>query len=214
MGATRQLFVEGRDDQWVIANIALLSGFSLQDPKARDFNIVAKDSVEQVIAAAREAIEPEYEIERLGVVIDRDTFERNNWVRLAEAFRPHYTISEDFPHVGGTILRPNEAGRPVVGVWLMPDNKSEGMLEDFLISMVPSGDQLLAHAQAVVPAVPASAGRFQQIHQSKAIAHTWLAWQRSPGLPFGTAIKCGYLDVRAALPNTFAEWLNLLFKAP
>jgi hypothetical protein len=45
----------------------------------------------------------------------------------------------------------------------------------------------------------------------KAIMHTWLAWQEEPGLPFGTAIKAGYLDSSAAPVDTLVSWLNRLF---
>lgn len=211
MGNPKQLYVEGRDDLFVIADIATHHGFRMADPKARDFHIEPKESVDAVIAAVRVAISPEFELERLGVVVDCDTLDRNHWGRLVEALKPHYTLNSDLPCAEGTILQPNEPGRPIVGIWLMPDNMREGMLEDFVMTMIPETDPLLAYAREVVPKVPDAPNRFSPGHQSKALTFTWLAWQRESGLPFGTAIKGGFLNPHAPLATSLASWLRELF---
>ncbi|WP_371258171.1 DUF3226 domain-containing protein [Thiohalocapsa sp. ML1] len=42
--------------------------------------------------------------------------------------------------------------------------------------------------------------------------HTWLAWQRQPGQPFGTAIKMATLRHDSALGRRFVAWMRTLFE--
>ncbi len=93
----------------------------------------------------------------------------------------------------------------------MPDNSSAGALEDFLIGLAPPGDALLTHARQCVGNLPTDLRRFAEAHRSKAEIRTWLAWQEEPGLPFGTALKAGYLDISHARVGEFVQWLNALF---
>ncbi len=43
------------------------------------------------------------------------------------------------------------------------------------------------------------------------IIHTWLAWQREPGRPYGTAISERFLDPNVAEARVIAAWLRKLF---
>jgi hypothetical protein len=118
----------------------------------------------------------------------------------------------DLPHdldVEGTvILQPD---RPRFGLWIMPDNAAPGMLEDFAASLVPAGDFLWTHADAVLSGIPAEHRRFREVERSKAHIHTWLAWQEGPGSPMGQAITKGDLDATAHPARRFAAWLRRLF---
>lgn len=210
MGASRRLFVEGPDDLNVVVHIAKKFGFSMDDPRARDFEVKSHDGLDRLLAVTREVLNPALEIERLGIVIDRDKTSRNNWGRLAAILEPFYELPLDLPR-GGTILSPMTAGRPLVGVWLMPDNRQEGALEDFIVSMVPPADPLWAHAQSVVGALPEYETKFAPGDRTKALIRTWLAWQRKPGVPYGTAIQAGFLDGRSGDASVFADWLKALF---
>lgn len=68
----------------------------------------------------------------------------------------------------------------------MPDNHGPGMLEDPLLSLIPSDDPLLAHTRAAVDTLPEQ--RFPEACRAKAHLHTYLAWQSDPGCPPGIAI--------------------------
>jgi hypothetical protein len=48
-------------------------------------------------------------------------------------------------------------------------------------------------------------------HCSKAFIHTWLAWQKDPGLPMGRAITAKALSADSAIAVSFVNWLNRLF---
>ena len=56
--------------------------------------------------------------------------------------------------------------------------------------------------------------RYPNRHRSKALIHTWLAWQQNPGRPMGTAIKAGYLQHDAPIALAFVAWLRRLFEIP
>jgi len=49
-------------------------------------------------------------------------------------------------------------------------------------------------------------------HHSKAVVHTFLAWQDEPGMPLGQAITAKALDGNKPLAHNFSEFLKNLFK--
>ena len=53
--------------------------------------------------------------------------------------------------------------------------------------------------------------KYKEIHKSKAKIHTWLAWQKTPGTPMGTAITKRYLDTDNKMCDKFVEWITNLF---
>ena len=93
----------------------------------------------------------------------------------------------------------------------MPNNQVPGILEDFLRFLVPDGDGLLAHVEQSMGSIPADQRRFSDLRKSKARIHTWLAWQKEPGKPFGQAISARYLDPNLPAADTFAAWLIRTF---
>ena len=114
------------------------------------------------------------------------------------------------PDPKGTVLNPpNGSLLPRVGVWIMPNNEAPGKLEDFLSSLVPEQDELFTHATEVVDNLPIQ--RFKDKDKPKAVIHTWLAWQSSPGRPYGTAITAGFLNAHAPQADVLVAWLNHLF---
>lgn len=93
----------------------------------------------------------------------------------------------------------------------MPDNQTKGILEDFLHFLVPTGSLLFSHVKSSVAGVPEGERRFSQLDQPKAIIHTWLAWQKEPGKPLGTAITAKFLDPNVAQVDVLVAWLKGLF---
>jgi hypothetical protein len=110
-------------------------------------------------------------------------------------------------------LMKSEPENPVLGVWLMPDNSSEGMAESFAVSFVPDEDATLAHATLTVTELPIAAKRFATRHNDKALLHTWLAWQEEPGCQTGAAILRNLLDVSRPLAVAFVAWIERWLKA-
>ena len=93
----------------------------------------------------------------------------------------------------------------------MPDNQTKGILEDFLRFLVPTESHLLNHALSSVATIPEGERRFTELVEPKAIIHTWLAWQKEPGKPLGTAITARYLDHDVAQVDVLMAWLTRLF---
>ncbi len=106
-----------------------------------------------------------------------------------------------------------EDGLPRLGLWIMPDNSSNGYLEHFLAGLVPTSDPIWLKAEAVVQELLAEP--FNELRQAKigkANLHTWLAWKRDPGKPFGQAIEAGYFDINAAPVQLFLNWFSGVFE--
>ena len=152
----------------------------------------------------------------IGLILDCDA-EENGFIRRPERRWQQFSAKlqslpyeiPDHPDPSGTIL--NATGDyPRVGVWLMPDNETEGMFEDFLLTIAPN--DAIAYAQTVVDeARSRGVTSFKEVHRSKAAAHTYLAWQNEPGLPIGLAIKTQMFNTNAPISTTFRNWLNRLF---
>ena len=100
---------------------------------------------------------------------------------------------------------------PGSGVWIMPDNMSPGMLEDYLRDLLPEGDALFERARRCLDEIPVEDRRFLAAHLSKALIHTWLAWQDDPGTPFGQAITKRYFDSDGPHVQGLLDWLTRLF---
>jgi hypothetical protein len=104
------------------------------------------------------------------------------------------------------------AGMPKIGVWIMPDNNTAGILEDFVSLLIPAGDLLLNEVDCSLDGIEAKKlNKYKDTHKAKARIHTWLAWQQEPGTPMGQAITKTYLDTNQQLCRSFVDWVNRLF---
>jgi hypothetical protein len=130
----------------------------------------------------------------------------------------YYPLPPVFPE-HGLILDPlanrPEADRlPRLGVWLMPNNKAYGMFEDLLMDSLPG--QVAAYTGTVVKQSKADGiARFKDVHLSKAVIRTYLAWQDPPDMQYvGLAIRKGAFENVEAGCKRFIEWLEQLFRLP
>ena len=149
----------------------------------------------------------------VGVIVDANADLAGRWQAVGDRFRAagYYSFPCN-PVPTGTILpSPTGTALPRAGVWVWPNNKDCGELEDFLRGLVPPGDQLLPFAERVVRCLPEQ--RFKDGEREKAAIHTWLAWQSNPGRPYGTAITAGFLDAKADQAGSLVKWMQCLFCA-
>ncbi|HYW11930.1 MAG TPA: DUF3226 domain-containing protein [Longimicrobium sp.] len=202
----RRLLVEGKDDKHVVWGLCESYGMP------QTFDVEDAEGIDPLLDLVSVQLRGSA-IERVGVVADADSAVASRWTSIGDLLRTlGYENVPLAPEADGTILV--QAGKPVVGVWLMPDNTTAGMLEDFIASLVPAGDALLARAAAAIDAIPAKERRFSPVHRSKAIIHTWLAWQEQPGSPMGQAIGKRDLDAQAPQAQRFVAWLQRLMVDP
>lgn len=202
------LLVEGKDDYYVIKVLKDKNG--IQDNfETKDMNGV--DNLLDVFPTRLK----DSELKTLGVVIDADTDCHARWDSLTKSLKKaQYLSIPSAPEKNGTIiLPPPDTLLPRVGIWIMPDNKTNGMLEDFLRFLVPSNSPLYKHVEDSVANIPDGEKRFSDNALSKAHMHTWLAWQEEPGKPYGQAITAKYLDAGVQEVHVFIDWVKRLFAA-
>jgi hypothetical protein len=145
----------------------------------------------------------------IGVVLDADTSAVGRWASiLAKLSHHNYQFPRD-PAANGTIVA-GTGSLPRLGIWLMPNNQIQGMLEDFCIEMIDQAGRTAAE-DAVAEARRVGVATFIANHLSKAIVHTYLAWQDTPGRPLGQSITAQSLRPQTATAQEFSGWLARLF---
>ena len=197
------VLTEGKNDCHVIAslckrhNVPQVFGF---------YDCGSDDKVLKRLSALIAGSEP---VDVIGVILDSDNPNlKARWRALKRRL-----LKEDYqlpqrPESNGTIV--SIPGKPTVGIWLMPDNKMDGMLEDFCLELVDE-NLIVFSSECVQEAERRGISAFIDSHRSKAVIHTFLAWQDEPGMPLGQAITARALDGDKPLAREFSEFLKRLF---
>lgn len=202
---SRLLLVEGADDFHVIS---ALCGASDLPENFVIFDCGSNDDVFNALSALLLRDDPP---EIIGVVIDADINIRGRWQSIRDKLQNYPYIFPDAPEPDGTIIEGVE-DMPRLGFWLMPDNVTPGMLEDFCRQLAP--DDAIAFAEhCVTGAKEKLFATFRDVHRSKAVVHTYLAWQDEPGKPLGQSITARVLQPDTEIAGVFASWLMRLFDA-
>src|SRR6266567_1241216 len=201
------LLVEGKDDEHVLNS--LLEHYHIP----QRFKIKNKEGILNLLDTLKTELKGSGP-RRIGIVVDADTNLAARWDALRGRLIDFgYTTIPTMPDDSGSIIIENEL--PVVGLWLMPDNRVSGMLEDFIGLLVTPQDLLWPIAGDTLQKVIERDCRFSLHHKSKALVHTWLAWQKEPGKPLGAAVTAAtaahHLDATAPQAQQLMTWLRLLF---
>jgi hypothetical protein len=207
MAAKKILLVEGNEDEHVLKHLCGNRGGLLLD------DIKPHGEVDQLLDSFPVRLKASEYGDIIGVIIDADTDLDSRWRSLQNRLiRVGYEGVPDNPAPEGTILDPpNDKLLPRVGIWIMPDNRSKGILEDFLQFLIPEGSLLFEHVKTSIAGIPAGERHFSKLAEPKALIHTWLAWQKEPGKSLGTAITARYLDPGVAQVDVLMSWLNRLY---
>ena len=143
---TKKLLVEGNEDVHVV--IALWNNAKLPET----FDVVDCRSITKLLENLKIRITIPQNNERIGVVVDADEDVSARW----DAIRNRLQASGKYDCRGlelpedGLVLQPLSAEDPIVGVWVMPNNRLPGMLEDFVATLSEPGDPLMAKADDVL----------------------------------------------------------------
>ena len=196
----RCVLVEGKDDQAAIT--ALMKRHSVDFGQAPDFDpvVLSGNGLPGLLTLLNTA---KMTYDRLAIVVDADRDARDAWRAICNHF-PELTFPAAPPHGGFVGEHARPAGR--MGIWVMPDNANEGMLETFLARLVPASDPTWGFAMEAVGKAKTLGAPFGTT--AKARLRTWLAWQDPEGLPFGTAIRSRTLPHDSPLANEFAAWFR------
>ena len=81
-----------------------------------------------------------------------------------------------------------------------------------LASLVEDGDRLFAHAETATDTATKLGAKFAPTKKQKAVNRAWLAWQKEPGLPYGTAIRAKYFRHDAPAATAFVAWFRQLYE--
>lgn len=200
----RVLLVEGVNDCHVVTALCKFCGVP------ENFGIYQcrgyPEALKRLNALILQADRPEI----IGLMVDADLSDiTDRWRQIKN--KPElkaYPFSDD-PTPDGVIVS-EQKNRPRLGIWLMPDNKSPGMLEDFLIELAPS-DGIDSAKKCIANARDRKLTSFKEAHLSKAVIHTYLAWQDEPGKPLGQAITAQVLQPDTQTAKAFIDWLQRLF---
>lgn len=202
--ASRLLLAEGRNDVRILQHLCEQRGIQLGGIKHLGGVIPLLENIPVQLRASDE------EGDVVGVVIDADTDLSSRWQSIRDRVGRLGYIVPAQPDKGGTIIDPPVGTLyPRFGVWVMPDNQTPGILENFLQFLIPQTDQLLGYAKSCVANIPHRL--FSDLAEPKAVIHTWLAWQAKPEIRLGTAINARFLDPDTPKADELVSWLRRLF---
>lgn len=200
-----RLLVEGPDDKWAIIALLERHGLSFDAPWMP--HVHDAEGVDGLLMAS--PIDAKNH-PRLGIVLDADLDVASRWQALRDRLRGvDIDVPASPPRQGLTM--PGFFRDYRLGVWLMPDNHSTGMLEDFLARLIAPGEPTWAHACEATTRARELGAPLSALHQSKGALHAWLAWRDVPGKPFGTAITARYLQHDTPEALAFLAWFQGLF---
>ena len=149
----------------------------------------------------------------IGLLLDADQQgPASRWQSIKQKLRDKPYQLPDEPVPNGTILNASESDYPRLGFWLMPNNQTVGMLEDFISEMIPAQHVILVE-QCLAFARESGAASYKTVHQAKAVVHTYLAWQDEPGHPIGQSITAKVLQPTTPTAYYFTNWLGSLFSS-
>lgn len=192
--------MEGRSDESVVRHLGRHHGVVL------NFGIKAKEGYDNLRKSIRLEVKASG-VCALGIVADANDDLQARWQEIAGELEREGVNAPEEPEQGGVVIE----GSPRIGVWLMPDNRKAGELEDFVRTLIPGDDSLWPLAQKYVADIPQEHRKFKPAKRLKAEIHAWLAVQKQPRL-IGAAIGEGQLDADASAATAFVKWLRNLFE--
>jgi len=199
------LLTEGSNDCHVIA--ALCSFHGIKEGRLGFVNCLNDDGVLKK-ANALLMLDGDRKKETIGIVLDADSNLSSRWQSVVDKLSKYGYEFPDIPEPTGTIL--SSPGRPNLGIWIMPNNVSIGMLEDFCATLIDTSHLNVAK-QTVANVEGTEVATFKDAHRSKAVIHTYLSWQDEPGRPLGQSITSKVLQPNKESAQSFVNWLSKLF---
>lgn len=216
----KMLLVEGTADRQFFVACLRVVGFApgeVQVKPPRDYGAMG-DGKGNAISLLPDLVKQMEDgaITRLAIVVDSDYvvnhegFSRTG-ARISSLLGTlGYVVPDSLkPSVNGYHFT-HTRGLPSLSCWLMPDNSSDGYVEDFVRESVePAERDLLTYARTVVSKVPRI--KFPLWHTTKAEVATLLAFQASPGQQLAGAVGSSLVNFQAGLGKHFADWLKRSF---
>jgi hypothetical protein len=214
---TRILLVEGEADraffEQICRSLALDTSVTVAPPKSLTGSHNTKEGVFNYLPTLLAQL-ADGGINCLAMVVDADSISNGGGYELAISRVMQIIVPFGFNptvYIKGGIVFHHGDGLADFGLWVMPNNADEGMLEDWIKQNIHPNEQgLFAHAETVVAALP-QPPKFNPIHRSKAEVATWLAWQKQPGHGTYRAVEDGLIDTFSIHYQNLTTWLGHIF---
>jgi len=212
----QRLIVEGND---AIVLSAILKKKGLPPPKGyrnpekfkKEFVKVA-GGISEINTALNEQLDTP-DVDRIGIIVDANNIGAINRFKTLIDFIQKKT-GADFSegHLNSKGFYYELPDGRTIGIWVMPDNQSEGYLENFIGLMIEEDDKTWQFAREKVNELSKQKFcNFTAAKKQKALLHTYLALQKTPGLPMGTAVTSGFLTIENDLVENLADWFKKTF---
>ena len=190
------LLVEGKEERLVVSHFMDRHIVWGDTPEEWVVEIKTHEGVDDLLEPGNiEAESKRPGLKSLGILIDADDQFASRWLRLRDrCLRVAADFPVELPSEG--LIHQNEHGLRI-GVWVMPDNGSRGMLETFLGSSVAAElAPLWAFAQDSCTQSRDHGAPYVDLHYDKACIYTLLAWLEPPGRSLNVSIQAQAFDTR------------------
>ena len=211
-GKRSELRVEGPDDQHALIHLLIRHGLEYDEElwPADLPNVEKASGKDGVLASISEAVRLGTDL-TMGFVLDANDSLKERWQSVSDRLRSVGVedIPTTIPHDGFIGISSHFKTR--VGVWLMPDNRTQGALEQFLETLIANSDALFDHARQATNTAREAGAQFRDGDEAKARLHAWLAWQEEPGRPYGVAVRAKYFGYDSQEAMAFVDWFRRLY---
>lgn len=210
--ATRCLMVEGKDD--LHSTVHIMKAF-IDWPDSKNeapVQITDAEGISNILDSSKlETFLMQPRLQAAGLIFDADHEQNNRYSKVRDICIPFFPNMPKRMPTEGLITRHN--GKRF-GIWIMPDNQSPGMLEDFLAELIPSEmSSLWEYTVSCVVEARKRGATCKEAHISKANIHTWLAWHDEPGQTPGIALRSQrVLDPTMNAAKPFVKWFLDLYE--
>ena len=157
----------------------------------------------------------ESSIKKIAIVIDSDINGDNNGGFISsiqqiknKASEYNYANRHTYKN-GGVEIPHNDPQMSSLGIWIMPNNKDDGTIENWIKDKIINTEQeAFSHACSVVSELKNK--KFTTNSIIKAEIATWLAWQNQPGRTIAYTLKEGeeLIDINNDDFKIFIKWLK------
>jgi len=162
----QKLLVEGNDDQHVIW--ALCEKYKVLET----FDIVDSNGIDNLFLQLPIRFK-QFGVRSIGMIIDADVNISDRWVMIQGILQKN-GFSSGISNKQKGLIAANGNGFKI-GVWIMPNNLINGMLEDFIKFLIPEEDALIPIVNTTLENVAASGfQKYSSAHKSKAFIHACL----------------------------------------
>jgi hypothetical protein len=206
------LIVEGSTEQRLIPELIESNGIRWElDDRTRIVHIEKLGGLENLTPEFIDTQLQASGLKNLGIIIDADDQPEQRWQSIRNRCnRCKCDLPSDLPKEG--LVQHLERGIRF-GIWMMPDNTKQGMLETFLTYLIPDREEpIWKFAQKSATHAHESGAPFKVSHRDKANIHTWLAWQNPPGEQLHGAVQRKIFEGKHPRAQIFVRWFRDLYE--